>query len=118
MLTGSCTGSTTYGSSTTVAGRAGGAWMVLFDGGAATNAGKDFARFVRAVRGGSAPRLHHCGRALVPTYDLRCSGCKKKFSLTMGIAERSRKRIKCPKCASQKVEAVFSMFFAKTSRKA
>ena len=47
----------------------------------------------------------------MPTYDFRCSGCKKKFSLTMGIAERSRKRIKCPKCASQKVEPVFSMFF-------
>ena len=36
----------------------------------------------------------------------------------MGIAERSRKRIKCPKCASQKVAPVFSMFFAKTARKA
>ncbi len=54
----------------------------------------------------------------MPTYDFRCSGCKKKFSLTMGIAERGRKRIKCPKCQSQKVEPVFSAFFAKTSRKA
>jgi hypothetical protein len=36
----------------------------------------------------------------------------------MGIAERSRKRIKCPKCASRQVEPVFSTFFAKTSRKA
>ena len=54
----------------------------------------------------------------MPTYDFRCSGCKKKFSLTMGSAERSRKRIKCPKCTSQKIEPVFSMFFAKTSRKA
>jgi putative FmdB family regulatory protein len=53
----------------------------------------------------------------MPTYDFRCGGCKKKFSLTMGIAERDRKRIKCPKCASQKVEPVFSTFFAKTSRK-
>ncbi len=51
-------------------------------------------------------------------YDFRCSGCKKKFSLTMGIAERSRKRIKCPKCASQKVDPVSSKFFAKPSRKA
>jgi putative FmdB family regulatory protein len=51
-------------------------------------------------------------------YDFRCSGCKKKFSLTTGIAERSRKPIKRPKCTSQKVEPVFSMCFAKTSRKA
>jgi hypothetical protein len=34
---------------------AGGAWMVLFDAGAVTNAGKDFATFVRAVRRGCAP---------------------------------------------------------------
>ena len=34
---------------------AGGAWMVLFDAGAVTNAGKDVATFVRAVRGGCAP---------------------------------------------------------------
>jgi len=54
----------------------------------------------------------------MPTYDFRCGGCKKKFSLTMTIGERSRKRIKCPKCGSAKPEAVFSSFFAKTSRKA
>ncbi len=54
----------------------------------------------------------------MPTYDFRCTNCKKAFSLTMSITERSRKRIKCPKCASGKVEPVFSSFFAKTSRKA
>ena len=54
----------------------------------------------------------------MPTYDFRCSGCKKKFSLVIAIAERSRKRIKCPKCASQKIEPAFSTFFAKTARKA
>ena len=54
----------------------------------------------------------------MPTYDFRCGGCKKQFSLTLGIAERSRKRIKCPKCASGNVEPVFSPFFAKTARKA
>ncbi len=54
----------------------------------------------------------------MPTYDFRCTGCNKKFSLTMAISERERKRIKCPKCASTKIEPVFSSFFAKTSRKA
>jgi putative FmdB family regulatory protein len=53
----------------------------------------------------------------MPTYDLRCSGCRKKFTLTMSISDRDRKRIKCPKCGSQRVEAVFTPFFAKTSRK-
>ena len=54
----------------------------------------------------------------MPTYDFRCSNCQMSFSLIMGITERDRKRIKCPKCASIKVEPVFSPFFAKTSRKA
>lgn len=53
----------------------------------------------------------------MPTYDFRCGSCKKKFSLTMTIAERGRKRIKCPKCGAGKAETVFSGFFAKTSRK-
>jgi putative FmdB family regulatory protein len=53
----------------------------------------------------------------MPTYDFRCSACRKKFSLAMSITDRGRKRIKCPKCGSQRVEAVLSSFFAKTSRK-
>jgi len=51
------------------------------------------------------------------TYDFRCGGCKKRFTLTMSIADRERKRIKCPKCGSQRLEPVFTPFFAKTSRK-
>jgi putative FmdB family regulatory protein len=53
----------------------------------------------------------------MPTYDFRCGGCRKKYTLTMSISERDRKRIKCPKCGSSKAEPVFSSFFAKTSRK-
>jgi hypothetical protein len=34
---------------------AGGAWMVLFDAGAVTNAGTDVVTFIRAVRRGCAP---------------------------------------------------------------
>ncbi len=54
----------------------------------------------------------------MPTYDFRCGGCKKKYSMSMSISTRDRKRIKCPKCGSSKAEQVFSSFFAKTSRKA
>ena len=53
----------------------------------------------------------------MPPYDFRCGGCRKKYTLTMSITERDRKRIKCPKCGSSKAEPVFSGFFAKTSRK-
>ena len=54
----------------------------------------------------------------MPSDDFRCPSCKKQFSLRMPITERDRKQIKCPKCASSKIEPVFSAFFAKTSRKA
>jgi putative FmdB family regulatory protein len=53
----------------------------------------------------------------MPTYDFRCGECRKKFTLVMSISARDRKRIKCPKCASTKAQAIFSTFFAKTSRK-
>ncbi len=53
----------------------------------------------------------------MPTYDFRCGGCRKKYTLTMSMSERDRKRIKCPKCGSSKKEQVISPFFAKTSRK-
>ena len=56
-------------------------------------------------------------RVFMPTYDFRCGNCKKKYSMAMTISERGRKRIKCPKCGSSKAEAVFSPFFAKTTRK-
>ena len=54
----------------------------------------------------------------MPTYDFRCGGCGKKYTLTMTISERNAKRVKCPKCKSVKAEPIFSSFFAKTSRKA
>jgi putative FmdB family regulatory protein len=53
----------------------------------------------------------------MPTYDFRCGECRKRYTLTMSISDRDHKRIKCPKCGSSKKEAVFTSFFAKTSRK-
>lgn len=53
----------------------------------------------------------------MPTYDFRCGSCRKRFTLSLTLAQRERGRIKCPKCGSSKAEPVFSAFFAKTSRK-
>lgn len=54
----------------------------------------------------------------MPTYDFKCEKCKKHFSLELSISDYSKKkRIKCPKCGSQKTERVFSMFTAVTSKK-
>ena len=53
----------------------------------------------------------------MPTYDYKCGSCGEEFSRTETMAERAAKPVNCPKCDSDKVERVFSEFFAKTIRK-
>jgi len=50
-------------------------------------------------------------------YDYTCGKCRKKFTLTMSIGEYGAKRVKCPKCASAKVNRILAPFFAQTSKK-
>lgn len=50
-------------------------------------------------------------------YEYHCLECKKAFSVRHHIEEHERKRPKCPKCGSRKVEQRFSSFFAKTAKK-
>jgi putative FmdB family regulatory protein len=53
----------------------------------------------------------------MPTYDYRCSQCKKKFTVTMTIKERDSKQAKCPKCGGKKVVQLISPFSPITSKK-
>lgn len=53
----------------------------------------------------------------MPVYDYRCSKCNKKFSVTMTISEYEKKKVKCPKCGSTKVEQQVATFYAVTSKK-
>ena len=53
----------------------------------------------------------------MPYYDYRCSQCRRKFTLKHTFEEHGRKRAKCPKCGTQKVERVIGAVFAKTSKK-
>jgi putative FmdB family regulatory protein len=54
----------------------------------------------------------------MPTYDFRCSRCRKKFTLSLTIKQREAGRIiKCPKCGANKPEPIFGSFYARTSRK-
>jgi putative FmdB family regulatory protein len=53
----------------------------------------------------------------MPEYDYKCEACGKSFSVTLGIAEHEKKRIKCPKCDSRKVRQRISSFVAMTSKK-
>ena len=53
----------------------------------------------------------------MPLYEYRCRECKKSFSVRMRISEHERKRPKCPKCGSRKLDQRYGTFFAKTTKK-
>jgi len=54
----------------------------------------------------------------MPYYEFKCSQCGEKFSEKQSFEEHDQgKRVKCPKCRSQKVERVISSVLAKTSKK-
>lgn len=53
----------------------------------------------------------------MPHYEYRCLRCDKKFSLALTVAEHDKRKIKCPKCGSTKVEQQWAAFYATTSKK-
>jgi putative FmdB family regulatory protein len=53
----------------------------------------------------------------MPSYEYRCSQCKKKFTVKMSIKEHDSRRAKCPKCGGGKVVQLISPFSAITSKK-
>jgi len=55
----------------------------------------------------------------MPIYEYRCTACGERFSRQESIEEHGADRPlpACPKCGAQAVEAVVSLFFAKTVRK-
>lgn len=53
----------------------------------------------------------------MPVYEYKCEKCGETFSLVMGIKEKDKAKIECPKCGSDKVKPIYSTFFAVTSKK-
>lgn len=53
----------------------------------------------------------------MPTYEFMCEKCKKKFTLTVTVAEYEKKKFCCPKCKGRKVKQLISSFHAVTSKK-
>ena len=53
----------------------------------------------------------------MPVYDYKCADCKKRFTLTLTIAQKSATKVKCPKCAGRNVEQQYSAVYAVTSKK-
>lgn len=52
----------------------------------------------------------------MPFYDLKCA-CGEVFSIMASMSDRENKKIKCPKCGSDELEAVFSNVNIIQSRK-
>ena len=53
----------------------------------------------------------------MPTYEYRCQKCGHKFTEVMSVKELETKKVRCPKCSSQRVVRELSLFNAHTSRK-
>ena len=53
----------------------------------------------------------------MPTYGYVCRKCNNKFSLIMSVSEHDKKKARCPKCKSKRVEQQLLSFFAVTSKK-
>jgi putative FmdB family regulatory protein len=53
----------------------------------------------------------------LPTYEYVCRKCDNKFSLFMSVSEHDKKKVRCPKCKSTRVEQQLLSFFVVTSKK-
>jgi len=53
----------------------------------------------------------------MPTYEYRCTKCRRRFSDEQTMSAHDKRRPTCPKCKSRSVEPIFSTFFAQTGRK-
>ena len=53
----------------------------------------------------------------MPIYEFECRKCGKKIVITLSITEYEKKRRKCPKCGSVKLERIITSIEVKTSRK-
>lgn len=53
----------------------------------------------------------------MPIYEYRCADCGMIFDRAENMSEHETVRPRCPECESDKVEQLFSSFFAKTAKK-
>lgn len=53
----------------------------------------------------------------MPHYEYRCDACKKKFSVTLTLAEHDKGKVKCPHCGSMETQQLWAVFTAVTSKK-
>jgi putative FmdB family regulatory protein len=56
-------------------------------------------------------------RLLMPVYEFICKKCNGGFSETLKVSEYEKRKFRCPKCRSTKVEQQISSFQTITSKK-
>jgi putative FmdB family regulatory protein len=53
----------------------------------------------------------------MPLHEYVCRRCHKKFSEVLTLKEQGTRKVRCPKCQSQKLEKLIEPFFAVTAKK-
>ena len=53
----------------------------------------------------------------MPHYEFLCQSCRKKFSVVLTLEEYDKRKVKCPKCGSTRVEQQWAAFTAVTGKK-
>jgi putative FmdB family regulatory protein len=53
----------------------------------------------------------------MPTYDFRCTKCKRSFTVNISFRDYEKGKVKCPRCGGQNVQQQITSFMTKTSRK-
>jgi len=53
----------------------------------------------------------------MPLYEFRCLDCKKTFTLPLTLSEFEKRKYKCPRCQSKKLEEQFTSVNVVTSKK-
>ncbi len=53
----------------------------------------------------------------MPVYEFVCQGCGAAVTLSLSLGDYEKKKPKCPKCGSVKLERLITSFAVQTSRK-
>jgi putative FmdB family regulatory protein len=57
------------------------------------------------------------GGVQMPVYEFVCRDCQKSFEVVRPMEKATAGDVKCPACASSRVDRIYSNVYAKTSKK-
>lgn len=53
----------------------------------------------------------------MPHYEFTCLACKKKFSVVLNVSQYEKRKLKCPRCGSKRLEQPWTAVYTITSKK-